>query len=166
LRWFKRKTQSRQAWPQGERTMEQTSDTLALGIQLVAAAALLVLMTITHSVGLVGISKALRLEKHRLREHAFNVQAIGLLASFGLLLFALHIAEIFIFAVFYLAVGAIGTFEEALYYSASAYATLGWTAEYFPQDWRLIGALEALIGFLLIGWSTAFIVSTMQNLSE
>ena len=56
------------------------------------------------------------------------------------------------------------TVEEALYYSASAYATLGRGAEFFPADWRLIGALEALIGFLLIGWSTAFIVSKVNRL--
>ena len=45
-----------------------------------------------------------------------------------------------------------------------AYATLGRTADYFPPDWRLIGALEALIGFLLIGWSKAFIVSKANRL--
>jgi hypothetical protein len=56
--------------------------------------------------------------------------------------------------------------EKALYYSASAYATLGRTADYFPVTWRLIGAIEALIGFILIGWSTAFMVTTMRKLSE
>lgn len=54
--------------------------------------------------------------------------------------------------------------EEALYYSASAYATLGQTAEYFPDEWRLIGAVEALIGFVLISWSTAFMATTLNRL--
>ena len=146
--------------------MDETSATIDLGIQLAAAAALVLVMTIIHSIGLVGISRLLRLEKDRLLDHNFNARAIGLLGGFGLLLFALHIAEICIFAAFYMSVGAMRTFEEALYYSATAYATLGWTAEFFPNEWRLIGALEALIGFLLIGWSTAFMVSTMKKLTE
>lgn len=139
---------------------------LDLGLQLGVAAGLVLLMTVIHSVGLVGISSLLRLKQDRLREHDLDARAIGLLGSFGLLIFVLHLAEIAIFACFYLAVGAMQNLEQALYYSASAYATLGWTAEYFPQDWRLIGALEALIGFILIGWSTAFMVSTMQNLTD
>ena len=146
--------------------MDETSTTLDLGIQFSVAAGLVLVMTIMHSVGLVGISKALRLDRKRLIEHEFNASAIGLLGSMGLLLFALHIGEIFIFAGFFLLVDAMQTLEEALYYSASAYATLGWTAEYFPEEWRLIGALEALIGFILIGWSTAFMVGTMNNLMD
>jgi hypothetical protein len=146
--------------------LDETSATLDLGIQLVTAAGMVLLMTMVHSVGLVAISRMLRLEKDRLLDHNFNARAIGLLGSFGLLLFGLHIAEICIFAAFYFAVGAIPTVEAALYYSATAYATLGWPAESFPSDWRLIGALEALIGFLLIGWSTAFMVSTMKRLTD
>ena len=69
------------------------------------------------------------------------------------------------FHVFFLLVSAMNL-PEALFYSASAYATLGWTADYFPTSWRLIGAVEALIGFILIGWSTAFMVTTMRKLSE
>jgi hypothetical protein len=146
--------------------MSEQVSTIDLGLQFGSAAGLVLLMVIVHSAGLILISKALRLREDRLRSHKLNVGAFALLGAFGLLLFALHIAEIFIFAGFFLLVGAMETLEEALFYSASAYATLGWTAEYFPPEWRLIGALEALIGFVLIGWSTAFMVSTMKQLSD
>lgn len=146
--------------------MDDPAAPFDLGIQLAIAAALVLTMIVVHSMGLVGISRLLRLERERLLEHDFNVQAIALLGTFGLLLFSLHIAEICIFAGFYLSVGALDSLEEALYYSASAYATLGRTAEYFPDQWRLIGALEALIGFILIGWSTAFMVTTMRRLTD
>ena len=86
------------------------------------------------------------------------------MSGMGLLLLILHTLEIAIFAVFYLLINAMQTMEESLYYSASAYATLGRTADYFPADWRLMGALEALIGFILIGWTTAFIVSKANRL--
>ena len=140
--------------------------TIDLGLQLLAIGGLSLVMVVMHTLGLVGISRLLGLQEKRLLEHDFDSRAVALIGSFGLLLILLHMAEIVVFALFYLAVGGMRTFEEALFYSASAYATLGWTAEYFPPDWRLIGALEALIGFILIGWSTAFMVTTMRKLSE
>ena len=127
---------------------------------------MVLVMTMVHSVGLVLISRALRLEKDRLLEHKFDMGAVFLLGAFGMMLFAVHMIEIAIFAAFFMVVGAIPTLEDALYYSATAYATLGWSADYFPEDWRLIGAIEALIGFILIGWSTAFMVTTMRRLTD
>lgn len=146
--------------------MEDESQAIELGLQLALSGGLVLLMTIMHSLGLLGISRLLRLNDDRLKEHDLNFSAMALMGLLGLSLFALHITEIFVFAGFYMAVGALQTLEEALYYSASAYATLGRTADYFPSDWRLIGALEALVGFLLIGWSTAFMVSTMRKLTD
>lgn len=146
--------------------MEQSSTAVELSVQLAISAGLVLIMTIIHSLGLLGISKVLRLKDDRLREHDFNFGAVVLMGSFGMLVFALHVFEIFVFAGFYLLVGALSNFAEALYYSASAYATLGRTSDYFPEDWRLIGAVEALAGFILIGWSTAFMVSAMRKLTE
>lgn len=144
--------------------MEADEPTIALGIQLLAAAGLVVVMTLVHGLGLVGVARLFNLKKDRLEEHDFNFRAIMLMCSIALALFALHTLEIWLFAAFYLAVDAMQTLEEALYYSAAAYATLGRTAEYFPNEWRLIGAIEALIGFLLIGWSTAFLVRYVDRL--
>lgn len=140
-------------------------DSIALLVEIAASAGLVVVMTLVHGLGLVGISKSLKLQDDRLEELDFNLRAVMLMCGIALSLFALHVFEIALFAGFYLAVGALGSLEEALYYSASAYATLGRTADYFPEDWRLLGAIEALIGFLLIGWSTAFIVRNVDKLT-
>ncbi|MGI8705438.1 MAG: hypothetical protein ACR2JJ_06555 [Sphingomicrobium sp.] len=138
--------------------------TVALGIQLATSAALVLVMVMIHAIGLLAISRVLHLRGDELKEKSLNARSVGLLGTMGLMLFALHIFEIFLFALFYLSVEGMQTLEEALFYSASSYATLGWTAEYFPPEWRLIGAFEALVGFLLIGWSTAFMVGTMNRL--
>lgn len=124
----------------------------------------MLVMTVTHALGLTGISKLLNLRKEHLKEMSFSFKSIALMSGMGLLLLVLHALEIGVFAGFYLLIDAMQTLEEALYYSASAYATLGRTADYFPPDWRLMGALEALIGFLLISWSTAFMVSKASRL--
>lgn len=140
--------------------------TIELGVQLAVAAGFVLVMTVIHAVGLISISRMLRLNDERLKEHDVNAAAIALMAQLGLSIFLLHLLEIVLFGLFYLAVGGVETLEEALHFSASSYATLGDTSEYFPKQWRLIGAIEALIGFVLIGWSTAFMVNTMTKLSE
>lgn len=147
-----------------ELTVADASDAVRIGIQLGASALLVLLMTIIHGAGLIGISRLLRLNADRLEERDLDYRAFLLMGAVGFLVFALHLIEIWVFAAFYLAVGAIATVEGALYYSAAAYATLGRTVDSFPFEWRLVGALEALVGFLLIGWSTAFMVSTMNKL--
>jgi hypothetical protein len=164
-------TTERDAWAARSHDSNHRKDDMAEGeqsttliLQLGAAGGMVVIMTLVHGLGLVGISKLLDLRGDRLEEKAFDPGAVVLMCGMALLLFALHILEIGIFAGFYLLVDALPELEEALYYSASAYATLGRTADYFPQEWRLIGAIEALIGFLLIGWSTAFIVSKVGKL--
>ena len=139
-------------------------NTVELALQLGVAGGMVLLMTLIHASGLIGIHRILGLQQERLEDLSFGLGALRLMGSLGLLLFALHLVEIGVFALFYVVVAGMGSIEEALYYSASAYATLGRTADYFPDDWRLMGAIEALIGFVLIGWSTAFIVTTTNRL--
>ncbi len=140
--------------------------TIALGQQLAASAVLVLLLVVIHSLGLLIISNTLNLNSKKLKRAQLSIGSFALLGGMGLMIFALHILEIFVFAGFYMLVAHMGTLEEALYYSASAYATLGRTASYFPSEWRLMGAVEALIGFILIGWSTAFMVKTMNEIRD
>ena len=137
-----------------------------LGIQLAVVAAFVLVMVVLHSAGLVGIYRALRLHDERNLPNEFGLRAAFLMGSYGLMLFALHFIEIFVFAAFYRAVGAMRSMEEALYYSASCYATLGASTTRFSEEWRLVGALEALVGFILIGWSTAFMVRTLRRIID
>lgn len=136
---------------------------VSLGTQLGAAAVLIVVMVLVHAAGIIGATKLLRLEDKSLRAHRVDMKAFGLLISIALCLFTLHLFEIAIFAAFYLAVGALHDLEAALYFSASAYSTLGQPDLDFPNDWRLLGALEGLVGFVLIGWSAAVFIADMSK---
>ena len=120
-------------------------------------------MVVIHGAGIVGATRLLRLEDRTLRAHRVGGKAFRLLISIALCIFALHLLEIATFALFYLAVDALPTVEAALYFSMSAYATLGHPDLNFPDDWRLVGAVEGLIGFLLIGWSTAVFIADMNK---
>ena len=136
-----------------------------LSIQLIVGAIFVVLMVTIHSAGLVAITRSLRLHQDRSIPNEWGLRAAAVLSTYGVLLFVLHLIEIFIFAAFYRWTGSLKSMEEALYYSASSYATLGVTAR-FSEEWRLVGALEALIGFVLIGWSTAAMVRTLRRIVE
>lgn len=135
-----------------------------LALQLGTSFVLVALMIIIHSIGLIEMSRRLHLRQEELEGRHFDYSAVMMMAGLGSLLVMLHMIEILIFALFFLSVGALATLEAALYYSASAYATLGADTPFFAQEWRLVGAMEAVMGFILIGWSTAFMVSTVNRL--
>ena len=136
---------------------------ISLTVQLLAALMLVILMVLIHASGILAATKLLKLEDRNLRAHRIDFKAFGLLTSIALCLFALHIFEISVFALFYKLVGAVKDFETALYFSTSAFTTLGQPNVRFPDDWRLVGALEGLVGFLLIGWSTAVFITDMNK---
>jgi hypothetical protein len=135
-----------------------------LTAQLAAAALLMVVMTLVHALGVLGIARGLRLDRRREPGGRLRPGTVAILGAVALLLFGLHMAEIGLFAAFYLAIGAFADLEEALFASAASYATLAQPENGFPLEWRLVGAIEGLVGFLLIGWSTAFFVTDMNKL--
>lgn len=98
-------------------------------------------------------------------------RALSLVVIAGVLL--AHLIEICLFAVgFFLmhaqfGLGAIGghngTPLDYFYFSATTYSTLG-VGDLFPTGaLRLVAGVEALTGFVLIGWSASFTYLTMQR---
>lgn len=76
-----------------------------------------------------------------------------LLVPLGIVLglFVLHGVEIWFYAFAYRVIGALQTLEEALYFSIGAYYTIGEVGPLLPKAWRIVGALEAVNGILLLG---------------
>ncbi len=68
----------------------------------------------------------------------------------------LHLIEISTWALFYVWKDAMPDLQSALYFSAVTYTTTGYGDLVLPQEWRLVGAIEALTGILMCGWSTGF----------
>lgn len=61
-------------------------------------------------------------------------------------------------------IGAAPDFEEALYFSTVTYSTLGYGDVLLARTWRILGAIEGANGVIMLGWSTAFIVSLVTQL--
>jgi hypothetical protein len=75
----------------------------------------------------------------------------------------LHLFEIAAWALFYFLRGAMPDLASALYFSAVTYTTTGYGDLVLPPVWRLVGAVEALTGILMCGWSTGFFVAAVAR---
>lgn len=136
---------------------------MALWLQLLAATLLIITVTLIHGTGVVITTKLFKAEERTLKGRRLAFREFHLMVPMALCLFGLHAIEIYVFAVFYLLVGEVGAIADAIYVSASAYTTLG-IAEGTLVHWKLVGAFEALTGFLLIGWSAAVFVTDMEKI--
>ena len=76
----------------------------------------------------------------------------------------LHLVEIVVWASFYAWRGAIPELQTAIYFSAVTYTTTGYGDVVLPPQWRLVGAVEALTGILMCGWSTGFFFAVVSRM--
>ena len=60
--------------------------------------------------------------------------------------------------------GALPALEPALYFSTVTFVALGYGDIVLGPQWRMISAIEAANGVILIAWSTAFLFSVTARL--
>lgn len=131
---------------------------------LVWGSVLLAVTVGVHTFGLIALAEGMRriTEWFRLHRHGFGKSIAMVMTVLGL--FGLHGVEIWIWASAYVLLGAISDFPSALYFSTATFSTLGYGDIVLSHDWRLFGSLEGINGFLLIGWSTAFMVAAATRI--
>ncbi len=126
---------------------------------------IMVILTVTiHFLGLLVLIRILR--SHGTRLH--NIHSVGgqglLIIVVMLGIFAIHTVEIWLYAIVYYLLGALGTFEEALYFSTVTFSSVGYGDVLLTHQWRIFGAIEGANGLILIAWSTAFLFSLTTRL--
>ena len=62
-----------------------------------------------------------------------------------------------------MATGAVEGLEPALYFALVSFTTLGFGDITLSADWRLMSALIGANGFLIFGWSTAYMVEWIRR---
>lgn len=127
-------------------------------INLAAGALVISLTVFIHTAGLMLVTHvmsriidSLRMHGRRSRILAMNTVVIGI--------FAVLTIEVWLWAVCYTLLGVISDFPTALYFSTITFSTVGYGDVVPNHDWRLFAALEGVNGFLLIGWSTAYLIA-------
>lgn len=119
-----------------------------------------------HGLGMLFGMKLVARSWPRAQTPGYAVQMFWILIRvvFGLLL--LHLLQICVWAVFFQYSDFFSDFETAFYYSATSYSTVGYGDVIPPVHWRIYGAIEAVTGILMFGWSTGVlfaIVNRLQN---
>jgi voltage-gated potassium channel Kch len=122
------------------------------------------LMAICVAIHAVGVTTALRRVKRRpvLTDSRFWSSTWMLVRVAGWTIL-LHMLEIAVWAVFYTWKEGMPDIQSAIYFSAVTYTTTGYGDLVLPETWRLVGAVEALTGILMCGWSTGFFFTVVNR---
>lgn len=141
-----------------------STETLSLLNNLGLGTLMCVLTVLTHFWGLVMLTYLMGLSRHHLRPHEGRVRQALVLLLVILGLFALHTIEIWGYALAYYLLDEFGSFEAALYFSTSAFTTVGFGDLVMTPQWRMLSAIESANGWILFGWSTAFMLTVTTRL--
>jgi hypothetical protein len=125
---------------------------------------LIVLTVIMHVIGLglFNVKMVQILTDAKRRPHFIFAFALGI-GGTAIWATSLHAIEAGMWAVSYRLLGALPDGETALLYSLSAITTYGHSQIFLADHWRLMGALEALNGVILIGLTTALMYGLIQR---
>ena len=131
--------------------------------QLAVGSGLLLSTTFVHA---VFTRVAVGMFGHGHAQHWYLRGGWGRLAAVGtvvLMMFFASLLEALMWAVAYMAIGAMASFEPALYFSIVTYTTLGYGDLTLHPDWRLLGSFEGANGTIMFGWTTAMIVAVVHT---
>ena len=131
-------------------------------IRLIVACGVMALCVTIHAAGL---ALALRWLRHPPGAHRF-LSNLRLFIRVAVWIVILHLLEILAWAGLYVWSTALPDMATAVYFSAVTYTTTGYGDVVLPPRWRLDGAVEALTGILMCGWSTGFFVAVVNRLYQ
>jgi hypothetical protein len=126
-----------------------------------------ILIALCVTIHASGITWSLRRFGHStmLADCGFWRPTIFLIGISGWLI-VLHLLEICLWGVAFLFGGAMPDLKTALYFSSVTYTTVGYGDVVLPENWRLVGGIEALTGILMCGWSTGYFFTLVSRLVE
>ena len=129
--------------------------------ELLLATTIVVLIVIFHLTGLGLLLRALR--SHSRVYRSLRALPLTLLLTVTLGIIALHTVEIWLYAGLYLYLGLFRTLEQSLYFSTVTYSSLGYGDLLLTNEWRVFGSIECPVGIILLGLSTAFVISVLTR---
>ena len=122
------------------------------------------LMALCVAIHAMGVTAALRWWGRRSPNGYWSWTSTLVLVAGWMIL--LHLIEIMTWGVAYAAASAMPDLQTAAYFSAVTYTTTGYGDLTLPEDWRLVGGVEALTGILMCGLSTGFFVAIVARMLQ
>src|SRR5215475_8654727 len=126
---------------------------------------LLVTCVIVQSIGMLALIRWLA-RVHSILESPSTPRRVALLLRLFLGIVVLHLIQVGLWAVMFLAARVLPNLETALYFSLVSYTTIGFGDVVLGPGWRVLAGIEGLTGILLAGWSTAFVFSIVNRMYE
>jgi hypothetical protein len=124
---------------------------------------LIVLTVLIHVVGLAMTREGVVRIFNQLNQRHPTVLFVIVTGTATFLATCLHAIEAMIWALAYNLLGAIPSYRLAVLYSLNAMTSYGHTNLMLDDHWHLMGALEALNGWLLFGLTTAFLFGVIDK---
>ena len=132
-------------------------------LKLLLALCLMALCVAIHASGMTGALRWVRRQPYSARQIWRWNWFFVCVAGWTILL---HLLEISVWAFFYFWTDAISGLQSAFYFSTVTYTTTGYGDLVLPEEWRLVGGVEALTGILMCGWSTGFFFAVVSRLHD
>lgn len=127
-------------------------------------APLIVLTVLIHVLGLGATRRtAVRVLRRSIERRRTTGVFVVVVGTATVLVTFLHAIEAMFWAIAYYALGAIASYRMAMLYSLNAMTSYGHTNITLEDHWHLLGAIEALNGWILFGLTTAFLYSIIET---
>lgn len=124
------------------------------------------LMALCVAVHAAGLSYAVKQLRRRVARIQLTWQWTDLFIRLAAWITFLHLVEIAAWASFYAWQRAMPDIQSAFYFSAVTYTTTGYGDLVLSPPYRFVGAVEALTGILMCGWSTGFFFAVINRMFE
>ena len=129
--------------------------------QIIWGSVLLGICAFVHLPRIVWWARFLLARSRRIvRKRTFFSALAVISGTFAVLLFS-HTIQVWIWAIFILAAGALPSLEDAVYFSLVTYTTVGYGDVTLADEYRIFGAMASVSGLLNFGVSTAFLVGVI-----
>jgi hypothetical protein len=138
--------------------------TIQLLSNLGLASVMVSVTVMIHFWGLLLLTYVMSESRHRLRPHESRIHQAVLIIFVVFGIFALVTIHIWLYAALFRLLGEVPNFESALYFSTTTFTAVGYGDILISPRWRLVAAIEAANGVILLAWSTAFLLSVTSRL--
>ena len=131
---------------------------------LALSAGLVLATVVVQIAGLAVLIWIMRMRASRYAGFTYVLQQLGIILAVVMGLFLIHAVQIWLYATVYIWLGEFQTLEASLYFSTSSFTTVGYGEVFLTSRWRIVSAIQSANGFLLLGWSTIFLLSVLTRL--
>lgn len=127
--------------------------------------ALIAITMVIHAFGmLVTLAAGDAMQERLVTAKGFFANILVLVLTSWIIVF-FHLAEVLVWAAFFVSREAIPSMSTAYYYSLLQYVTVG-SQLTLPVPWRLLGGMIGMAGLLTFAWSTTVLLTLAQRFED